>query len=64
MITDTVNSCDVDIKKELYSNILLTGGNIMFNGQNFVNNILSKVNSTAPPNAKVKPVSVCQHFER
>lgn len=36
----------------------------MFNGQNFVNNILSKVNSTAPPNAKVKPVSVCQHFER
>lgn len=25
MITDTVNACDVDIKKELYSNILLTG---------------------------------------
>lgn len=25
MVADCVNSCDVDIKKELYSNILLTG---------------------------------------
>lgn len=25
MIVDTINGCDVDIKKELYSNILLTG---------------------------------------
>ena len=25
MIVDTINACDVDIKKELYSNILLTG---------------------------------------
>lgn len=28
MIVDTINACDVDIKKELYSNILLTGTNV------------------------------------
>lgn len=64
MIVDTINACDVDIKKELYSNILLTGGNMLFNGQTLVNNILNKVGNSAPPNAKVKPVSVCQHSER
>ena len=30
MITDNINFCDIDIKKELYSNLLLTGGNILF----------------------------------
>lgn len=36
----------------------------MFNGQNLVNGILNRVSNLAPPNAKVKPVSVCQHSER
>jgi hypothetical protein len=30
MAGETVNSCDVDVKKELYSNILLCGGNVLY----------------------------------
>lgn len=30
MIVESINACDVDIKKELYSNILMTGGNILY----------------------------------
>lgn len=37
---------------------------MLFNGQTLVNNILNRVSNLAPPNAKVKPVSVTQHSER
>ena len=29
---DTIQKCDIDIRKELYNNIVLSGGNSMFNG--------------------------------
>lgn len=32
MIVDSINSCDIDIKKELFSNIIVTGGNSLLNG--------------------------------
>jgi hypothetical protein len=64
MITDNINFCDVDIKKELYSNVLLTGifltnvgGNTLYG--NLIEEVISKVSEYAPPNAKVKSVSVC-----
>jgi actin-related protein len=56
MITDNINSCDIDIKKELYSNILLTGGNMLFS--NTMQQILTKISELAPPNAKVKNVAM------
>ena len=56
MITDNINTCDIDIKKELYSNILLTGGNMLF--ANSMQQIFNKVNELAPPNAKVKAVAM------
>ena len=56
MITENINYCDIDIKKELYSNILLTGGNILYS--NLMNHILNKVSEIAPPNAKVKGVTM------
>lgn len=56
MITDIINQCDIDIKKELYSNILLTGGNMLFG--NTMQQILGKTSELAPPNAKVKSVAM------
>jgi len=57
-----VNSCDVDIKKELYSNILMTGGNVLYGS--FADDLLNKVAETSPANIKVKGVSVCAPSER
>lgn len=62
MAGESVGSCDVDIKKELYSNILLTGGNILYGS--YVEEMVSKVGEACPPNIKVKGVSVCSSPER
>ena len=32
MINDSINACDVDIRKELFQGILLSGGNTIFYG--------------------------------
>lgn len=32
MAVDSINLCEVDIKRELYSNIILTGGNAVLDG--------------------------------
>ena len=32
MVLDSINLCDIDIKKELFSNIILTGGNSLLPG--------------------------------
>eukprot|EP01084_Bolivina_argentea_P268567 456205_1 len=32
MIYDSINECDVEIRKDLYDNILLCGGNMLFDG--------------------------------
>jgi actin-like protein 6A len=62
MITDNINRCDIDIKKELYSNILLTGGNMLFGST--MQQVLGKVSELAPPNAKVKAVAMVVPQER
>lgn len=41
MVTETVNTCDVDIKKELYSNILMAGGNTLYGS--YAEDLLTKV---------------------
>ena len=62
MASDTASQCDVDVKKELYSNILLTGGNILYGS--YAEDMVSKVGESCPPNIKVKGVSVCASSER
>ena len=62
MATESVNSCDVDVKKELYSNLLLTGGNMLYGS--FIEELLARIGEAAPANVKVKPVSVCWPTER
>lgn len=32
MILESINRCDVDLRKELLSNVILTGGNTLFPG--------------------------------
>ncbi len=41
MIVETINTCEADIKKDLYSNIILCGGNTLFG--NIVEEIENKV---------------------
>ena len=62
MLVDTANSCDVDIKKDLYSNLLMTGGNVLYG--NSTEEIINRVAQASPGNVKVKQVSVCWPHER
>lgn len=62
MITDNINTSDIDIKKELYSNVILTGGNMLYS--NTMQQVMSKVSELAPPNAKVKSVAMVVPEER
>jgi actin-like protein 6A len=32
MVLDCVNSCDIDLRKDLYSNIIFSGGNTLMGG--------------------------------
>jgi actin, other eukaryote len=31
-VHDTINKCDIDVRRELYNNIVLSGGTSMFEG--------------------------------
>ena len=62
MITESIKDCDVDIKKELYSNMLMTRGNILYG--NLQRQIELKVAEMVPLNAKVKEVAMMMAGER
>lgn len=62
MVLDAINSCDIDLKKEMFSNIVLTGGNSLLNG--FVARLQGKLNDMAPPNSKVKMIAYPSTTER
>jgi actin-related protein len=51
----TIMKCDVDIRKDLYANIVLSGGTTMFNG---ISDRLSKeITALAPSTMKIKIVA-------
>mmetsp|Transcript_56693 Transcript_56693/g.64972 ORF Transcript_56693/g.64972 Transcript_56693/m.64972 type:complete len:422 (+) Transcript_56693:32-1297(+) len=52
MVMESINKCDIDVRKELLSNIILTGGNSLLNG--LYENLQKKIFDIAPQNAKVK----------
>ncbi|XP_061181916.1 actin-5-like [Saccostrea echinata] len=52
---DSIMKCDVDIRKDLYSNIVLSGGTTMFPG--IGDRMSQEIASLAPPNIKVKVVA-------
>ena len=55
LVTESINQTDLDIRKELYNNILVTGGNAMTEG--FVSRLNKEVPDIAPQNLRVKIVS-------
>lgn len=52
MIIDSINKSDIDIKKEMFSNIFVCGGNSLF--QNFPERLQRLLISTAPQNVRIK----------
>lgn len=51
----TIMKCDVDIRKDLYANIVLSGGTTMFNG--IAERLTKEVTSLAPSSMKIKVVA-------
>lgn len=52
MIIDAVDSADIEIKKELYSNIFVCGGNTLF--ANFSEKLQKMIYNSMPQNLKIK----------
>jgi len=52
---DSIQKCDIDIRKDLYTNVVLSGGTTMFKG--ISERLEKEIKALAPPNVKVKIVS-------
>lgn len=52
LLFDTINKVDEDVRKDLYANIVLSGGNTMFKG--FPERIEKDIMELAPPTMKIK----------
>jgi actin beta/gamma 1 len=52
---DTIMNCDVDIRKDLYANIVLSGGTTMFPG--IAERLNKEIVTLAPPTMKIKVVA-------
>lgn len=55
---NTISSCDVDIRKDLYGSIVLSGGTTMFDG---IDKRMNKeLSALAPPSMKVKIIAAAE----
>ena len=52
---DSIMKCDVDIRKDLYGNIVLSGGSTMFEG--IVDRMQKEITDLAPKSMKIKIVA-------
>jgi len=52
LIFQSIMKCDVDLRKDMYANIVLSGGTTMFG--NIGDRISKEIGSLAPPSVKVK----------
>jgi len=52
---DSIMKCDVDIRKDLYGNIVLSGGTTMFEG--IAERMQTEITKLAPPSMKIKIVA-------
>lgn len=52
---NTIMKCDVDIRKYLYANTVLSGGNTMFPG--IAERMKHEISALAPPTMKIRIVS-------
>ena len=52
---NSIMKCDVDVRKDLYANVVLSGGTTMFN--NIAERISKEVSALAPSSMKIKVVA-------
>lgn len=52
---DSIMTCDLDVRKDLYSNIILSGGTTMFEG--FGERLYKEIKALAPQTMKVKVIA-------
>jgi len=55
MTYNSIMKCDVDIRKDLYNNIVLSGGTTMFAG--IADRMSKDIDALAPPSMKIKVVA-------
>lgn len=61
-VLEAINRCDMDLRKELLSNIVIVGGNSLMAG--FVEKFEKSLYEIAPQNTKVKIFAYPKSFER
>jgi actin-like protein 6A len=61
-ITDCINRCDVDIRREMYNGIVLTGGTTLFG--TLRDRLERELTETAPAMVKVKVIAAANNVER
>jgi len=52
---NSIMNCDIDIRKDLYANIVLSGGNTMFPG--IADRMQKEITALAPPTMKIKVIA-------
>ena len=55
MIVESIGRADIDIRRDLLSNVVLSGGNTLFKG--FLERLQRQIPDISPQNVKVKVVS-------
>ncbi len=55
LVFDAINSCTIDSRKELWGNIVLTGGTTMLNG--FADRMHKEMTQLAPSNMEVRIIA-------
>jgi len=52
---NSIMKCDVDIRKDLYANVVLSGGTTMYNG--IADRMSKEITALAPPTMKIKIIA-------
>jgi actin len=58
MVVDSISMTDIDIRKDLFQNVILTGGNSCFKG--FTERLQRQITEIAPQNVKVKVITASE----
>ena len=58
MVVESIGKTDIDIRRDLFSNIIITGGNTCFRG--FLERLQRQVPDIAPQNIRVKVISAAE----
>ncbi|XP_050392337.1 actin-5 [Patella vulgata] len=55
MVYQSINSCDIDIRKDLYNNVVMSGGSTMYPG--ISDRMMKELTNLAPSSIKVKVIA-------